>query len=297
MNEKILLIADTHCRFDLLEKIIQHEKNIACVLHCGDLGIYDIDQLSRLTQRERYLIERHSNPVHLFKPYLKGEKIFSLPIYGIPGNHEDFTLVDMFVQKNVSVENLHVFGQGEIIEIQSFGKKLTILGLGKMLPERAKLKKKPKIIQKEDLEKALKNGRNRHIDILLLHEPPILQTEKGGRFGSIAIRELIEQIQPSMIFAGHMHFEYKTQILASCLYGLGYGIESRYAILYSDMSVEFKTIEQKDVLLKEVMDVPSEIIGKVKDSPRKKKQKQTILPITAKEILEEFGLERKKNLC
>ena len=297
MDEKILLLSDTHCRFDVFEAIVAYEMQInpgiKAILHCGDLGIYDADNLSTLTPRERHLIKKHNNPVHLFKPYLRGMRQFPLPTYAICGNHEDFALANELAAYRQKVANLHLFVPGEIIQIEFASKSLQVMGLGKILPVGCR-KKRPRYIQEEELARALHHGRNTAVDILLSHEPILLQRESGSIFGSLQLSELIEAIRPCVFIAGHMHFEYARQIEDTQVFGLGYGLAGRYALMDHELNLTFKSLPPKAIELTPVFAVSQrrreQLTAENNKIRRSKKRNVQKLPVTGKEIVQKFQL-------
>lgn len=272
---------------DVITQIITHEMangGVSAVLHCGDFGAYDCDVLTRLSEREQYLIAKHNDPVQMFGPYLEGNKAFAVPVYAIPGNHEDFILVDDLVAGTVKVGGLRMFGQGEIIAIAAAPQELSVMGLGKVLPEGLTHSNKPKLIQKEDINRATDAGTARKVDVLLLHEPPWLRNEYGNKFGSSFLTRLIKAIKPRLVVAGHMHFEYLSQIDASQIIGLGYGVEGRYAILDADMQVTFKSLHDDPIGVKTVYEITP-----LPELVEKKSNRQLPL-LTGGEVCAHFGL-------
>ena len=79
----ILVIADTHCYYDIVNRQIEHAEStmgvtIDCVLHLGDFGMY----------RE-----------HLHAYFVKRQGRFLRPLYFIEGNHEDFREFDSLLAR------------------------------------------------------------------------------------------------------------------------------------------------------------------------------------------------------
>lgn len=170
----VLVLSDSHGHLPELEKIVHEAKERLgqmpdFMLHCGDLGLFNEDDLSQLSGKERYLIKKHGNPIRHFRAYLRGEKKFPLPLYAIPGNHEDFSLVEKLTDKSsalqdrqsgypapkgygcgpvdgkVYVENLYLMRAGEILSIpesktyvhtETNLSEINIQGLGKIISKR-----------------------------------------------------------------------------------------------------------------------------------------------------------------
>ncbi|KOR29117.1 hypothetical protein TI03_03130 [Achromatium sp. WMS1] len=176
-----IAISDTHCHFDIIEQIIEKEcqihPDIVGVLHCGDVSFYDVATLNSISPKEQNLLEKHANPVHLFTPYLNKTKHFLLPVYAIPGNHEDYNLVAQLQTGERTVNGLHVLKQGECCQIKTGNKNINILGIGKVLPwQHVGFKNNSSRIQEQDLKVARQAGRQNSIDVMLIHEPPLLLT-------------------------------------------------------------------------------------------------------------------------
>ncbi|KOR30283.1 hypothetical protein TI04_06470 [Achromatium sp. WMS2] len=294
MTNKFILISDTHCNLDTMMQIIDFELrdgSIDAVLHCGDFGIYDSDNTSQVPTREKHLITKHKNKIQMFSPYLTEKQIFPVPIYTIPGNHEDFSLVDRLVNGTVKVRNMHVFGQGEVIKLFLGECEIMVMGLGKVLPEGLIHKNKPKIIQEEDIARALEAGNDKRIDILLLHEPPMLGFTHRGRCGSSALTELVQLLEPRLVLAGHMHIEYRSQIGSSQIIGLGYGVKGRYATIDANFNITFKSLKHENIEIKTITITEPILLPQ----PIKKKSTRPSMPVTGREICAHFGVDYQKS--
>ena len=264
MTQKLIIIGDTHGNYEVIEKIFQKENalgEVVAILHAGDIGVYDensigvLDEVTgkytgRLTEREIKLIIRHNNPVGEFLPYIKGEKKFPVPFYNIAGNHEDFDLYDELLDGKVKVENFIPLHPSKVYEIEFGKQRLKIAGLGKIFPRPGSDKIGPQHIRDKDFD-LIKRTLSKGVDIFLLHEPIYLSRQKENQgwmsFGSPRITELIRDSRPSKVFIGHMHFEYSYNLGQSELFGLGYGVVGRYAVIDSKLEVKYSALEETTI--------------------------------------------------
>ncbi|MCB1178442.1 MAG: metallophosphoesterase [Leptospiraceae bacterium] len=277
MKPKIIIIGDTHGNFEIIEKIFRKEnteRQVIAILHAGDIGVYDdksiieADEISgiysgRLPAREIKLLLRHKDPVDQFIPYLNGEKEFPVPFYNIPGNHEDFELYSDLLSGKLTIKNFIPMNPDKIYNIQLGKQKLKIAGLGKIFPQHGSNRVGPQYIKEIEISQ-IKKALNKQIDIFLLHEPPYLVRESGS-FGNPRITKLIRDFRPKYTYVGHMHFEYSINLGQSKIYGLGYGVIGRYAIINSDLSVEFKSINNEPIEIKELKEGSEEITKYAKE--------------------------------
>lgn len=251
--ETLIVIGDTHCNFEILHSLYEKESlesKPLGLLHCGDIGIYDSENLDRLPQKEKRLIEKHGDSVEQFLPYLKKERQFPVQVFGIAGNHEDFELFHDIAENQVVIESLDLCSyRGGIRQFKLGKKEYRVFGFGKILPHNSnseKNRQKPSIITTEELKAAFSAVKKYRPDILLLHEPPRLPfPESSGRkgyFGSFEITKLIQASGARMAFIGHMHFEYETMIGNTKVYGLGYGEVGRYGTLDENGEFVFKRL-------------------------------------------------------
>jgi hypothetical protein len=97
-------------------------------------------------------------------------------------------------------------------------------------------------------------------------------------FGSPRITELIRESRPSKVFIGHMHFEYFNILGNSNIYGLGYGVVGRYAVMHSDFSVEFKSVKDDPIKLTEVkMGIEANYLLQVNQAVEMQKIKKEVI--------------------
>ncbi len=299
---RLIAIADTHCRFDLLQAIIARElaEDLACpaVLHAGDVGLYDRDSMERLPARERRLIVKHGNPIELAFDFMAGEAQISLPLVGIPGNHEDFHLVERLEDGRLELPGLHLLAAGSCQELSLGERTVRVMGLGRIAPFDFSSKKarKAKYFDEAAIELTAERGEALRPDILLLHDPPLLQVEGQRRsFGCGLLNGLIERLQPSLVLAGHMHFEYRSLVAGVPVVGLGYGARGRYAVIDGDLQLTFRDLQGRPAAPRcvEAVALAAPAVPKRERNRRARLQRQR-LPITGRQVLERFGLRLRK---
>ena len=265
MNQKIIIVGDTHGNFEIIEEIFQKENalgEVVAILHAGDIGVYDENSIGvldeatgkysgRMSQKEIKNILRHNDPIGEFLPYLKGEKKFPVPVYNIAGNHEDFDLYDDLLEGRIKVENFIPLKQNQVHTIDFGKQKLKIAGLGKIYPRSETSRFGRQHISEDEYSRSRKTLSSNKVDIFLLHEPPYLakqnESSKWMSFGSPRITELIRDARPSKVFIGHMHFEYSYSFGQSELFGLGYGVVGRYAVIDSKLEVKYSALEETTI--------------------------------------------------
>jgi Icc-related predicted phosphoesterase len=247
---QLIVAADTHGHFGLLERMIAREleadPGTSAVLHAGDIGLYDEHSLGRLRVRERQLIEKHGNPIHLAYDRLSGERSLPLPLVGIPGNHEDFALVERLEAGELRLPWLHLLTPGAAAELTLGARKVRVAGLGRIAPslEAKKIKRAKKHILREHLRTMLEGLRGAPSDVLLLHDPPELRVEgQRGGFGSLWLTELVRQLRPGLVLCGHMHFEYRAELDGIPIVGVGYGAKGRYGVLDEELRFHFRDLD------------------------------------------------------
>ncbi|MFH1464989.1 MAG: metallophosphoesterase [Pseudomonadota bacterium] len=303
---QLLVIGDTHCHFDLIEAIAARElatdADTTGILHVGDIGLYDSRSLARMPARERGLIEKHGNPIHLAFGYVEGSAPLPLPLVGIPGNHEDFELVARLEAGSLVLPGLHLLGPGVGRELSLGDRVVRVMGLGRIAPgvPGSKHSRRAKYFQPEDLELATEHGVAWGPQILLLHDPPLLQVVgQRGTFGSPALSALIERVRPAVVLAGHMHFEYQAEITGVPVYGVGYGAKGRYAVLDEDLRLHFRDLAGRPAAPRGVaapsLPLPDDLAEQRRGDQRRREKarlQRRPLPITGRQLMERFALGR-----
>ncbi len=296
---RLVVVGDTHCRFDRLEQMIAREQRrgpVVAALHCGDLGLYDRGSKERLPRRERALIVKHKNPLDLCYPYLEGEQSLPVPLWGVPGNHEDFQVVEKLERGLRRLPNLSLLVPGQRVTLELGQTSLVVMGLGRILPAELSPRslRRPKYIRADALARAAEGPAP---DVLLLHEPPLLRIGRGT-FGSPEVSRLVRALRPGLVLCGHMHFEYRAELDGIPVVGLGYGMAGRYGVVDRGLEVRFEDLQGRPSRLREVSEeAPVEQAPGAEEQQRRARKRQnrlqrTPLPLTGREVIRHFQLGR-----
>ena len=191
---KVLIVADIHEDWSVLEGVVQEENPFA-VLSCGDHG-------------ENY----HTN----------------FPLYFVPGNHENFAFIDSLRQRTLSLPYLALIEPGETHLITDGLEELRVGGMGGIYNPKHLDTFKESYFMRSDLAR-LQN--TRRADILLFHETlPIIGLERKEEImGSFELQQVTEKLGVKMVFTGH-HHQYKevskngTDYVAMDRMGRGYAV-------------------------------------------------------------------------
>jgi Icc-related predicted phosphoesterase len=206
--------------------------------------VYDQLSPTRLSARERSLLDKYGGNIAGFAPYLSGIRSLPIPGYAIAGNHEDLALFDELEGRSQSVGGFTFIRHDRCYAVAAGGTSFKVMGLGRILPEglNPRRRYKPKYVSEAQLERFTEVAKRERPDILLFHEPPLLRrAPKDPGFGSSAIRSAIEAIGTPLVFCGHMHFEYESLIGQSVVRGVGYGAKGRYCVLDSAGGVGWRS--------------------------------------------------------
>ena len=249
----LLLVSDTHMHFGALERMIAAEQPSA-VLHAGDLGLYDSGSWDRISAKERKLIVKHRNPMQEAVDWTEGRFPLSAPLVAIPGNHEDYAVVEAVEGGRHRVPGLTLLVPGQWIHVCLGDREITVMGLGRVLlgghdPSPRLAAAQITAAHCAALESARTGERP---DVLLLHEPPRLERRRGV-FGSTVISGIIDLLEPRLVVVGHMHFPYQLQWGPSLVVGLGYGVVGHYAVLDDAFQVHHRDLMGRPVAFQEVV--------------------------------------------
>ncbi len=214
MTAYVAILGDLHGHYTLafiLLKRWEREtgKKLDAVLQVGDMGIFPFPDVC-LDDATRRFAERDPNEIS-FQDYFHGtgdaeflfagkNPLFDKPLYFIRGNHEDFAFLAVTENPTgiVGVDyyrQLFYLADGAMTEIETSAGVIRVGGLGGL--EQRGEKQEPWQFANNAYRRALALS---NIDVLLTHEPP----SDEGR-GSEKIRSLIEQVQPTYHFCGHIH--------------------------------------------------------------------------------------------
>jgi Icc-related predicted phosphoesterase len=79
MEIKILVVSDTHAAYDVLDKVVEKEKEaIDCIIHSGDFANLQPDQ--------KHLLEAQLEGLEVYENTIKILKKAGKPIVCVPGN-------------------------------------------------------------------------------------------------------------------------------------------------------------------------------------------------------------------
>ena len=170
---KILVFGDNHGDMTSLESAKQKAEFVDLVICLGDLTFFgeDLDLL------------------------LKYVNTFPKKVIMMHGNHEDEEFVRIMSKKYKNIEFSHadIFHHGEYSFITYGGD-----GFSRANPHFEEIAKE-----------LIKESKNIHKTVIVLHGPPLGtkldQPMEGYHSGSLSYREFLEEYQPLIAFAGHIH--------------------------------------------------------------------------------------------
>lgn len=217
----ILVIADTHCYYDIVNRQIEHAETVLnmpvdCVLHLGDFGVY----------RE-----------HLHNYFVRRGARFQKPLYFIEGNHEDFREFDGLVARY----NGKCFTHLPRASVQELGP-YRMLCLGGSAYMDALNTQPGAVIKDHQIDACLELPPD-GVDIIISHDCPcgigVPNTpglEYFGETGFPRSRELLEHFRPRLWLFGHHHKWFSTEESGTMFHGLP-GSWKGYCLLDSDYKV------------------------------------------------------------
>ena len=154
---KILLVSDTHGRhIDRISAYAGEWKADVCI-HAGDFGFYDSSSVEAMSQRELFLLVKHSalpddekaallkgnaqnwkeaivrkHLLGMFPEFLADKMRFDRPVYAVWGNHDDAEVVLRMMKD--PIPNLRILHENTFYELADF----VLLGIGgNCTPEKA----------------------------------------------------------------------------------------------------------------------------------------------------------------
>jgi hypothetical protein len=217
----LAIVGDLHGHLHLLYAILGRWRRetgsaISLILQVGDLGAFGAG--SRLDSATARFSER--DPEELgFAAFGGASPPRTLldprpPLVFVPGNHEDFELLDACDRRVPASEAVYpVSADGRILALRSgriwtYGggpERIRVGGLSGVANRPPRKGRHPRLHLSDDDALALGSAGRGGFDILLSHDRPdgIWPTFRDGAQGSAAIRLVIEAVQPPFAFFGH----------------------------------------------------------------------------------------------
>ena len=202
----ILLLGDIHGHAGILKSAIEvaKESNAVAIIQLGDFGLY-------LDDNENW-----------FRDSVKNSHI---PIYFIDGNHDDCDRWTMFegIGRIWNDRKLYYVPRGTVMEVD--GRTIAVMGGASSINKKQLLESNMpwtplEDIRQKDIDKLLKNAKNKHIDMFLTHIPPhsVIQEhfdDSAKLFFEVGldwhdqnqtiVEELWHKLGTPNIYSGHMH--------------------------------------------------------------------------------------------
>lgn len=162
---KIAIVGAIHGDFSIFNKV-EKETDCDLILCTGELGVFYMkDRLA--TAKWGY---------GDFWKYLSGNLKFKCPIIAVPGNKENYILIDKIISGDITIHNFKILGQGEKTVFKCPNGAIGITGIGGTYsPKRFKIpnsikNKKPSGRMNFNFED-VENFKNHYeTNILLMHE-------------------------------------------------------------------------------------------------------------------------------
>ncbi|MBI2337529.1 MAG: metallophosphoesterase [Deltaproteobacteria bacterium] len=197
---KVTIIGDTHGHLDKLIEAIPTDTDF--VLQVGDFGIFlDDSNLNAIPKRF------HSS-LGQFQEYYSEKKGFPVPVYFCKGNHEDFLFLTNYNQDKPILPNLYYVPNGTVLTIQGvtvgfFGGNYSPKWFERDVPANMQSQKILGYFNQTEIKTLRKS--ETVVDILITHEPCQALDFGSDRYGCEPIQKLIEELQPTYAFSGHIH--------------------------------------------------------------------------------------------
>ena len=182
----LLVIGDNHNDIENMLTFLDKLKgfNFDVIVYTGDFT--DVNVRKGFSQED------------IAKIILEELKMLGKPVVAVPGNNDNFGIVDLIEKEGISIH-----GKGKIINNVGF------YGYGgARTPFRTQIEPSETEL-KEGLEKAWKDVVNAKMKIQVTHAPPINTrvdlTAGGVHAGSEVVRSFINEKKPIVAVSGHIH--------------------------------------------------------------------------------------------
>ena len=151
---------------------------------------------------------------------------FARPVYWIIGNNDWPDVVRQVESGERPLEHFHNLKPGEAVTLTKGAETVRIAGLNGAFddlyydldPADPRPTESLAYFVREDVDKCLPL---RQIDVFLAHGcPPVLGYGREPDYGVPAIREILDAVQPRVMFCGHAHFYREAHSGASTVYSL-----------------------------------------------------------------------------
>ncbi|MGE3536105.1 MAG: metallophosphoesterase family protein [Candidatus Tectimicrobiota bacterium] len=161
---------------------------------------------------------------------------FARPVYWIYGNNDWPDVVRQIATGERPIQHLHHIGNGRVLTLRSGTEAVRIAGLNgafeelyyELSPAAARPVESLAYFTRDDVERCLPL---RQIDIFLVHGCPAgLGYGREPDHGVPAIREILDVVQPRLMFCGHAHLYRTAQSGQSTVYALNQ-LKDAYYIL------------------------------------------------------------------
>ncbi len=222
----ILIVTDTHCYFDIINKQIEYAEEslgipVSSIIHLGDFGIYKS---------------------HLYDFFIKRGKRFLRPLYFIDGNHEDFNSFENLVWKYKDFFSYLPRASVNTIEGYRF------LSLGGTAYMDSAATQRGAIITDKQIDECLSIPGD-DVDIILTHDCPsgigVPNTPGLGYYGETGFKrssELADHFKSKLWLFGHHHKWFTYRDTYTTYHGLS-GIWKGFGLL--DGNYQFRIVEHK----------------------------------------------------
>ncbi|MEM5797810.1 MAG: metallophosphoesterase [Candidatus Aenigmatarchaeota archaeon] len=217
---RLLVIADIHGQYHILEKIINKVKNedFDCIVCPGDFT-------------DMFSVPEEFTQMDIVNIIIQKILTLKKPFFAVPGNHDPYESLNLFDDFGI---NCH----GQIKKIDDV--KITGWG-GALTPFHTKFE--PTEEETEDMLKALENLNK---FIFLTHNPPYNTkmdlTNTGQHVGSKAIRQFIIERKPFLVISAHIHEAAGIDVLEkSIIFNPGPVYEGMYGIVDTEPEIKCYT--------------------------------------------------------